>query len=157
MTMRAVDLMTSPAVTVQPEADLSQVASLLVIKRISAVPVCYPDGSLAGIISGADVIRPFRESARRKRDQVFGLFSKAEDLPDEFLNFLRGQDNRSAADFMVRHVITAGSDATLSELAELMTAHGVKRIPIVDGKKVLGIVSRSDILAGLTMSPASIV
>jgi CBS domain-containing protein len=154
MTITAADLMTSPAVTVLPEADLSQVASLLVSKHISAVPVCYPDGSLAGIISGADVIRPFRDSARRKRERLLGLFVQTEELPDDLLDFLR-QDNRSAADFMERHVITAGKEATLGELAELMTAHGIKRVPIVDGKMVIGIVSRSDVLAALTKSPAN--
>jgi CBS domain-containing protein len=54
---------------------------------------------------------------------------------------------------MARHVVTAGRDATANELAELMIAHGVKRIPIVEDGKLVGIVSRSDLLRAIAKVP----
>jgi CBS domain-containing protein len=58
---------------------------------------------------------------------------------------------------MAPHVITAGKDATVAQLAELMVAHGVKRIPIVDGGKLIGIVSRSDLLRAIAEEPAELI
>ncbi len=150
MSITARELMTSPVVTTDPKANLYQVAELLIRKRISAIPVCEPNGTLAGIISEADVMRPFRESVQRVRSRWLDLLSEGEDLSTEFLDYLR-QDTTPASDLMARHVITAGPNATLEELAERMTAHGVKRLPIVDAGKLIGIVSRSDLLRGITM------
>ena len=153
MSITARELMTSPVITTDPTASLYQVAELLVHKNISAIPVCEPDGSLAGIISEADVMRPFRETAHRKRKRWLDLLAEGEDLSQEFLDYLR-QDTKPAVDLMARHVVTAGPDASLEELAEMMTAHGVKRIPIVENGKLTGIVSRSDLLRGITQMHA---
>lgn len=156
MTVTAKDIMTSPAVTVAPQASLAEVSALLVSKRISAVPVCNPDGSLAGLISEADVIRPFRESVRLRQNWWLGLLAEGENLSQEFLDYQR-QDTRSAADLMARHVIIADEQTTVPQLAELMTSHGVKRIPILRDGRVTGIVSRSDLVAAIARAPAMLV
>jgi CBS-domain-containing membrane protein len=156
MGVTAADLMTSPAVTAQPEASLAEIADLMVSKNISAIPVCKADGTIAGIISEADVVRPFRESARRKRERWLAFFAEGEPLSPDFLDYMR-QETKSAADLMAPHVITAGKDATVAQLAELMVAHGVKRIPIVDGGKLIGIVSRSDLLRAIAEEPAELI
>ena len=153
MTMTAADLMTSPVITVTPDAGIGHVAELLVDRRISALPVCKPDGSLAGIISELDVMRPFRESVRRKRDRWLGLIAEGETLSLDFLDYLR-EDHKAASDLMVRQVVTATPKTTLAELAEMMISHGVKRIPIIDGGSVVGIVSRSDLLRAIAETPA---
>jgi CBS domain-containing protein len=152
MTVTAADLMTTPAITVDPNASIGQVAELLVDQKISALPVCKPDGSLAGIISELDVMRPFREAMRRKRDRWLGLIAEGEALSPDFLEYLK-TDTKLASDLMARHVVTASPAATLPELAELMVEHGVKRIPIVEGGRLVGIVSRSDLLRAISKSP----
>lgn len=152
MTITAADLMSSPAVTVTPDTHIGNVAELLVDKRISALPVCKPDGTLTGIISELDVMRPFRESVRRKRERWLGLIAEGEALSQDFLDYLR-EDSKAASDLMVRQVVTASPRATLAELAEIMVSHGVKRIPIVDGGRVVGIVSRSDLLRAIAGAP----
>lgn len=152
MAMTAADLMTPQPVTVSPETGIGKVAELLVDRHISAVPVCRPDGSLAGIISELDVMKPFRESVRRRRDRWLGLMAEGEALSAEFLEYLR-EDTKSAADLMMRQVVTAGPAATLGEIAELMVSHGVKRIPIIDDGRVVGIVSRSDLIRAIAASP----
>lgn len=154
MTMTAADLMTFPVISVTPDAGIGHVAELMVDKRISALPVCKPDGSLAGIISELDVMRPFRESVRRKRDRWLGLIAEGETLSLDFLDYLR-EDHKAASDLMVRQVVTATPKTTLAELAEMMISHGVKRIPIIDGGSLVGIVSRSDLLRAIAGTPVS--
>ena len=153
MAITAAELMTSQPVTVSPETGIGKVAELLVERRISAVPVCRPDGSLAGIISELDVMKPFRDSIRRKRDRWLGLMAEGEALSQEFLDYLR-EDTKSAADLMMRQVVTASPTTTLGEIAELMVAHGVKRIPIIEDGRVVGIVSRSDLIRAIAAAPA---
>jgi CBS domain-containing protein len=151
--MIAIDIMTSPVITVTPDVSIAEIAQLMSHKHISAVPVCGLDGTLAGIVSEGDILRPLRESVKTRRDWWLGLLADGEELPREFLDYLR-QDTRKAADMMVRHVITADKLATLPDLAELMMAHGVKRIPILHNHRVVGIVSRADIVAALARAPA---
>ncbi|MFC4169078.1 CBS domain-containing protein [Teichococcus aestuarii] len=152
----ASDIMSHPPITARPEHSVAEVAALLAERRISAVPVCAADGSLLGIISELDIIRPFRETARQRNEWWLGRLAEGEALSQEFLDFVR-RDNRSAADAMQKHVITAGRDATLPQLAELMSAHNLKRIPIVEKGRVVGIVSRSDLVSAIARSPAMLV
>ncbi|MGH7119697.1 MAG: CBS domain-containing protein [Acetobacteraceae bacterium] len=156
MATTAADVMTSPAVVVQPEASVAEIATLLAQREISAVPVCKPDGTLVGIVSEGDILRPFRESARRRRDWWLGAIAAGEELPQEFLDYMRN-DTRTAVDMMVRRVITANESMTLPVLADLMVTNGVKRIPILRESQVVGIVSRSDLIAALSRAPAMLV
>ena len=68
MSITASDIMTSPAIVVGPQTTIADVASLLASKHLSAVPVCNPDNTLAGIVSESDILKPFRESVRARRD-----------------------------------------------------------------------------------------
>jgi len=148
--------MTQAVVTVAPHNTIAQAAEMLSRNRISAAPVCAPDGKLVGIISEGDLIAPFRESKRLKRDWWLGLLVEGTELTQAFLDYMR-QDTRSVADLMTRNVVTADKDVTITELAELMVSRGVKRIPIVADGKPIGIVSRADIVAALARAPAMLV
>lgn len=156
MTTTAAEIMTSPVATVAPQASVAEIATLLSDKHISAVPVCRPDGTLAGLVSEGDLLRPFRESVRSKRDWWLGVLAEGEKMSQEFLDYIR-LDTRTAAEIMTAHVHTASERATLPQLAELMTKHGVKRIPILRDGQVVGIVSRSDLVAALARAPAMLV
>ncbi len=156
MATTAAEIMTSPAITVTPETGVPEIAALLSSKQISAVPVVAADGSLAGIVSEGDLLAPFRESARLRRDWWLGLVAEGEELSQTFLDYIR-RDTRSAADVMVRHVIVADDQATLPQLAELMIQNGVKRIPIMRAGRVAGIVSRADLVKAIAKAPAMLV
>ena len=67
MAVTAADIMTAPAVIVGPTASVAEIAGLLSSRHISAVPVCNPDGRLAGIVSEGDILRPFHASAVARR------------------------------------------------------------------------------------------
>jgi CBS domain-containing protein len=147
--------MTSPAFTVAPEATMAEIASLLAAKHISAVPVCAADGTLAGIVGEGEILKPFRESVRARRDLWLGVLAEGSDLPQDFLDYLR-RDTRTAADVMVHTVVTADEHTTLSELAELLLKQGVRRLPILRDGKVVGIVSRADLVAAIARSPPTL-
>ena len=152
MPITAADIMTAPAIGVLPETNMAEIASLLASKHFSAVPVCHPDNTLAGIVSESDSLKPFRESVRARRDWWLGVIAEGETLPEDFLDYLR-QDMRTAADVMVRPVHTAVESTTLPELAEAMIKHTVKRLPVLRDGKVVGVVSRSDLVAAIARDP----
>jgi CBS domain-containing protein len=153
MAITAIDIMTSPAVFVTPETNMAEIASLLASKHYSAVPVCDPDRTLLGIVSESDILKPFRESVRARRDWWLGVIAEGEELPQDFLDYIR-HDTRTAADVMVRQVFTTQQAATLPELADLMIKHSVKRLPVLRDGKVIGIVSRADLVTAIAGSPA---
>ena len=156
MTIDASALMTHPVVTVTPQASLAEIATLLAEHGFSAVPVCHPDGTLAGPVTETDVLRPFRESSRQRRDWWLTALAEGEALSPAFLDYIR-RDHRTAAEIMARQVVTADERTTLPELAELMVRHAIRRIPIVRDGRVVGIVSRSDIIRALAHAPAMLV
>jgi CBS domain-containing protein len=156
MVMVAADVMTTPVISVRSHTGVGEIASLLSKKSISAVPVVNEDGSVAGMVSEGDILRPFTESARLKRDWWLGLIAAGQELSQTFLDYVRF-DTRTAAELMVRRVITAGERATLPEVAELMVKNGVKRIPIVRDGKLVGIVSRADLIGAIARAPAMLV
>ena len=156
MSITAADIMSSPVIAVSPRTSMAEIAALLASKHISAVPVCNPDSTLAGVVSEGDILKPFRESVRKRRDWWLGAIADGEELPQDFLDYLR-QDTRTAADIMVRHVIAAEPDTTLPEIADLMVKHGVKRVPVLDDGRVVGVVSRSDLVAAVSRAPGMLV
>jgi CBS domain-containing protein len=156
MSITAADIMTRPATVVRPETNMAEIASLLASKGFSAVPVCHPDNTLVGIVSESDILRPFRESVRARRDWWLGVIAEGEELPQDFLDYLR-RDTRTAADVMVSKVYTAEEQTTLPQLAELMLNHGIKRLPVLRDGKVVGIVSRADLVGAIVRTPAMLV
>lgn len=156
MSITAADIMTAPAIVVRPETNIAEIASLLASKHFSAVPVCHQDNTLVGIVSENDILKPFRASVRARRDWWLGVIAEGEELPQDFLDYLR-QDRRTAADVMVRHVITADEQTTLPDLAELMIEHRIKRLPVMREGVVVGVVSRADLVAAIARAPAMLV
>jgi CBS domain-containing protein len=152
MPSTAAEIMTREVATVSPATRVGEIARILAERRVSALPVCDAAGRLVGIVSEGDILRPLRESIRSKRAAWLLALSEGENLAPEFIEYL-GADRRTAGDIMVQHVVTAQEDATLPELAELMLRFGVKRLPILNGAKLVGIVSRADLVAALARAP----
>src|ERR1700733_5794254 len=156
MPITAVDIMTSPPVVVGPTSSVSEIAALLSSRHISAVPVCSPDGRLAGIVSEGDILRPFLAVAGARRKWWLDSLAAGEDLSQNFLDYIR-VDTRTANDVMVHHVITAEEKTTLPQLAKLMIGHGVKGLPVLRDGQVVGIVSRADVVTAIARSPEMLV
>jgi CBS domain-containing protein len=140
--MEARDLMVSPVITVQPSASVREVAKLLLEHGISAVPVVDDQGRLVGVVSEGDLShRSEIGSERRRSSWLLGLTDE-QTLAAEYVK----AHARKVADVMTRKAITAPPDASLRELAALMEAKAIKRVPIVEDGRFVGIVSRANLV-----------
>jgi CBS domain-containing protein len=143
--MKARDVMVSHVITVGPELDVRAVANTLVANRISAVPVVAIDGSIVGIISEGDLMRRAVSGAERKRSWWLETFSSAEQLMADFVK----THGRKAKDVMTRQVISVDPDTSLQEIANLLEKHGIKRVPVIENGRLVGIVSRANLVQAL--------
>ena len=140
--MRAKDAMTSPAVTVTPETHCKDAAALLVRHRISALPVVGANGSLVGLVSEADLL-PL-ETTPDPRSQERPLPPRTEPLP------------RRVDDVMTSDVYTVEEDTDLGVVAQRMLEANVKRFPVMRGARVVGIVSRHDLIKVIARTDAEV-
>jgi len=143
--MKARDVMAPDVITVGPELDLKAVANTLVANGISAVPVVSIDGSVVGIVSEGDLMRRAVSGAERKRSRWLETFSSAEYLMAEFVK----AHGRKAKDVMTRQVISVSPDTSLQEIADLLEKHGIKRVPVIENGRLVGIVSRANLVQAL--------
>lgn len=154
--MKARDVMTTNVITVEPNTDVRDIARRLVENRISAVPVVDRDGRIVGIVSEGDLMRRAESETERQPSWWLSLLL----LPEQkAINYVKTHGRR-AGDVMTRRVISVGDDASLEHIAEILERHRIKRVPVVHGDKLVGIVSRSNLLHGLvarqTGTPASV-
>jgi CBS domain-containing protein len=143
--MKAADVMVSNVITVSPEASLLDAAEMLVTHRISGLPVVGKDGKLVGIISEGDLIRSIGIDTARRPSGWLGLLIGTEPPAAEFVK----SHARKVADVMTREVIVAGPDTPLCDIAALLEKNAIKRVPIVRDCKLIGIVSRSNLVQAL--------
>jgi CBS domain-containing protein len=142
--MRAADVMVTDVVTVGPDACVQDVAEILLRHRISAVPVVTED-KVIGIVSEGDLLRRADTHTERRRSRWLDYFVSKEALAAEFVR----SHSRKVTDVMTREVITAEPDTPLSEIASRLERNGIKRVPIVRDGKIVGIVSRANLLQAL--------
>lgn len=142
--MQAKDVMTAKVVSVSTETPIHEVVGLLLKYRISAVPVIGEARQVLGIVSEGDLLRPEGTSYHGAR-QPWWLTAV---LARQGLSYdtVRG---RTAGDVMTRNVYSVDEEASLSEIAELLERRQIKRVPVLKGGKLVGIVSRANLLHGL--------
>ncbi len=155
MPLNAATIMTRDVVTTRPDNSVATVAKLLSDHEISAVPVCNDQGRLLGMLSEGDLMRPFGKENALKRAWWLNLLAEGTDLAPVFLDYIR-LDSRRAHDLMVTPVITAPEDASVPELADLLARHRIKRVPIVREGRLVGIVSRADVVRALARTPDAV-
>lgn len=148
--MYAADVMTKDVITVRPTATVREVAQLLLDRRISAAPVVGSDGKLLGIVSEGDLIR----RAETETDSQRSWWDSVLTTPDEYAAQYVKEHGRLAEEVMTRKVFSTSPAATLRDVADILQRRGVKRLPVLEDGRLVGIVSRADILRGLVASPA---
>jgi CBS domain-containing protein len=154
--MDAASIMTRGVITARPTDTVARVARVLAEHAISAVPVCDDNGALLGMISEGDLMRPFVDTNVRRRAWWLTLLADGNDLAPEFLDYVR-VDRHQIGDLMTKPVITATETAHVTELAEQMVQNRIKRVPIVRDGKLVGIVSRADVIRAIAQSPDAVV
>jgi CBS domain-containing protein len=143
--MKASQIMVTNVITVTPEHSVQEVAEILLERHISGVPVLNSAGEIVGIVSEGDLMRRADAETGHRRSWWLRLLMGREGLAEEFVK----EHARKVSDVMSRKVITASPDTSVSDLAELLERNGIKRVPIVEGRKVVGIVSRANLLQAL--------
>ena len=147
--MQAQDIMTTNVITVQPDTSVQYIAKRLIENRISAVPVVGDDGRLVGIVSEGDLMR--RSESGTERHSSWWLFLLAS--PEETARNYVKAHGKHATDVMTRRVITVNENTPIQEVAETLEKNHIKRVPVTSGDKLVGIISRANLIRGLAAQP----
>lgn len=147
--MQAADVMTPDVITVPPAATVREIAERLLENRISAVPVVDAEGRLLGIVSEGDLIRRAETETERRENWWLKIFATRDDDAARYVK----EHGRLAEEIMTRDVVTTTPTATLRDIADLLERHHIKRVPVVENGRLVGIVSRANILRGLVAAP----
>jgi CBS domain-containing protein len=141
--MNACDVMTTKVVAVGPDTSTNKIAERLPENRISAVPVVDETSAPIAMLSEGDLIG--REEAARD-DWWLALLADGAELNADHLASLRA---RTAREITAAPLVTVSEETDISEIARLLAAYRIKRVPVVRDGRVIGIVSRADLLRGL--------
>lgn len=148
--MKARDLMTTNVVTVKPDTKVRDVAALMLEKHISGVPVLDDNGKLVGMISEGDLLRRPELGTEKHRRRWLAFFSRADEQAREFTK----SHALRAGDVMTKQVLHIAEDTPLGDVVGLMEKHRVKRLPVLSKGKLVGIVSRVDLIRALATRQA---
>jgi CBS domain-containing protein len=140
--MRAHQIMTRSVITVTPETTIVDAANTMLRKHVSGLPVVDAAGKLVGIVSEGDFIRRSEIGTQRKRGRFLKFILGTGKSATEFVH----EHGRKVADIMTSAPFTITEDTALEEIVALMERNNVKRLPVTRGDKIVGIVSRANLL-----------
>lgn len=155
--MRAADVMTTNVITIAPDATVQDVAALLANNGISGVPVVDAAGTLIGVVSEGDLLHRAETGTERRterrRSRWLDSLAADRDMARDYVK----SHSRTVRDVMTADVITVTETTGLDEIANLLETKRIKRVPVVRDGKVVGIVSRANLVRALvaTQSQAS--
>src|SRR5215471_9528896 len=143
--VKAIDVMVRNVVTIGPDASVAEAAKLIADNDVSALPVVDDVGHLVGIISEADLMRREEIGTSIHHPWWIEAVSPAATLAAEFTK----SHAKRVAEVMSEKVITATEETSLAEIAAILEGNRIKRLPIVRGREVVGIVSRANLIQAL--------
>lgn len=143
--MQVKDIMVKEVITINKKATIAEIARVLVANSISGVPVVDDEEVLVGIVSEGDLLH--KETSPRLPDfiNILGAiiyYNGVEQYNEDFKKLTAGQ----ADSIMTAVVVTVSPEEEIDKVAKLMLEHGIKRIPVVENDKIVGIISRRDII-----------
>ena len=136
--MKVKDVMATKVVTVSPDNSVRRAAGIMLDKHVSGLPVVDDEGMLVGLISEGDLLRRSELGLR--------IIAAPEQSASERASAYVKSHAWKVADVMSCNVVTVKEEADLSHVATLMAENGVKRLPVMRNGKLVGIVSRADLL-----------
>jgi CBS domain-containing protein len=142
--MKAGDIMTSPAITVDPDRPVRDVAKLMAERRISAVPVVDSDDHVLGIVSEGDLLRGAETGTQRRRSWWLERIASSRQPATEQAN-----PKRRCAEVMTRDVVTVEVATSIKDIARLLEERCIKRVPVIRRGRLVGIVSRANLVQAL--------
>ena len=143
--MRAVDVMVRDVVTVRPDTDVAEAVKLLAEHDVSALPVVNVAGNLVGVLSEADLIHRAEIGTEKQRPWWLEAVTGASTLAGEFAK----SNGKRVGEIMTDGAISVAEETPLSEIAAIFERKRIKRVPVVKDGKLVGIVSRSNLIQAL--------
>jgi CBS domain-containing protein len=140
--MRAHQIMTKPVFTVLPDATILEAANLMLRRHISGLPVVDTAGKLVGIVSEGDFIRRSEIGTQRKHGRLLKLILGPGQAATDFVH----ERGCKIAEIMTYDPVTISEDTSLEAIVVLMEKNKLRRLPVMRGEKLVGIVSRSNLL-----------
>lgn len=143
--MHAMDVMTTDVITVGPDMAIQDLAKLLAERGISGVPVVNSSGGLVGVISEGDLLHRAEIGTahrHRERRRSWWLDDFASELARDYVK----SHGRTVSDLMTRDVVTVNENTDLADVAALLEAKRIKRVPVIRDGRVVGIISRANIV-----------
>lgn len=147
--MKAADVMTLGAATVRPYTPVSEAAQLMLQFRISGLPVVDDDGRLVGIVTERDFLRRAELGTDHKRPRWAEMLFGVGQLADEYAH----AHARKVEEVMTTDVVTVDDEAPLTKVVDLMERRNFKRLPVIRDGKVIGIISRANLLRAVARTP----
>jgi CBS-domain-containing membrane protein len=152
--MRVSEVMSHRVVSVAPTALVDEAARLMLDHRISGLPVVDVGGNLVGMVTEGDFLRRAETGNVKRRPRWLEFCLGPGRLADEYVH----THGRKVEEVMTHDVVSVSENASLDEVVSLMEQRGIKRLPVLRGRQLVGIVSRANLLRALlilTRSPAS--
>jgi len=146
--MRAMDVMTSKVITVRENASVTAVAKLLAEHGISAVPVVDKDNRVIGMVSEGDLLHRAETGTERSRAWWLEMLASTNQLAGDYIKSHSG----AVKDVMTRNVISVSDTTLVADIAVLLETNRIKRVPVLRDGKLVGIVSRANLVRALAMT-----
>jgi CBS domain-containing protein len=143
--MRANQIMTQHVITIGADAPIAEAVDVMLRHHVSGLPVVDADGGLVGIISEGDFVRRAELGTQRNRGRWLSFLVGADRVAADFVR----AHGRKVGEIMTPDPLTISEDAPLDEIVEMMESNNVKRLPVLRGNRMVGIVTRSDFLAAV--------
>ena len=140
--MQAADIMTRDVITVAPDDSVRDAALMLLKNRISAMPVLDSQGRLVGVVSEGDLLRRAEIGTEERRPWWREAFADKERLARDYIR----AHGRKVSDIMTSPAIFATPETELAAIASLLERNSIKRLPIAEKERLVGLVSRADVL-----------
>jgi CBS domain-containing protein len=145
MAMQARDVMTPRVISIEADAPVTRAVRLMLQNRISGLPVVGRKGELIGIVTEGDFLRRGEIGTQRRRNRWLEFLIGPGRLADEYIHAC----GRRVDEVMRREPFTVAEDAPLDQVVELMERHRIKRLPVVREGRLIGIVTRANIMQAL--------
>jgi CBS domain-containing protein len=142
---RAGDVMTSPVVTIGPDESARTAAEAMIRLRVSGLPVVDAQGRPLGVVSEGDFRFADAATRKRQREAWVQILSGGQAVAADYLDILE-REAETVRQIMAKPALGVDVDAPVAEVADLMSAHKVKRILVLREGVVVGVVTRADLL-----------
>jgi CBS domain-containing protein len=139
------DIMTHPVITVTPETTVGEAAELMIEHRISGLPVANAAGEVVGIVTEGDLLRRAETGTERRRARWLEFLIAPGRLASEYAH----ANGRRVGEVMTDTVLSVGPGDPVAGMIELMERRRIKRVPVIDRGRLVGIISRANLVRAL--------